>query len=104
MPSNLLKKHRSKLYFVAKCAVSLFLLLYFIKFGSSIDISPDVTTRALVQAVLYAALVIVFLFAAHFAAGINFNIKVIGLFVFSAVAGTVIGIVLHHFTNLTLMH
>jgi hypothetical protein len=86
-----------------KLVVSVFLFLYFIRFGSGIDIRPSQTTKVLLQAVFYAALVIVFLFIAHFAAGIHFNIKLIGLFVLLAVVGMLVGIVARHFNLLVWM-
>jgi hypothetical protein len=69
-------------------------MAYFVKFGFDFsETSIYIPFKTILYGLLFAALMIILFFIAHFSGGVDFNLKPVGLLIGLAVGGTSVGII-----------
>ena len=69
-------------------------MAYFVKFGFDFsETSIYIPFKTILYGLLFAALMIILFFIAHFSGGVDFNLRLLGLLLGLAVGGTSIGII-----------
>lgn len=88
--------HKAIMSFVKGALISLMLLYvaYFVKLGLDfVETSGGSVSETIFYGLLLAALIVGLFFIEHFSGGIDFNIRLVGLFIGLALGGASIGLI-----------